>query len=83
MRRRPNTPDPFAVEESTRGKAIAAAWPPGSCQCDQNRVSTGMTTTDVPARMTGGGVIELVFGVEAAQKSLEDVASPLSAASGS
>jgi hypothetical protein len=31
------------------------------------------------AIMMGGGVIELVFGVEAAQKSLEDVASPLSA----
>ena len=33
--------------------------------------------------MMGGGVIELVFGVEAAQRSLEDVASPLSAASAS
>jgi hypothetical protein len=32
------------------------------------------------AMMMGGGVIELVFGVEAAQKSLEDVAQPLSAA---
>jgi MFS family permease len=31
------------------------------------------------AVMMGGGVIELLFGVEAAQKSLEDVASPLSA----
>jgi MFS family permease len=31
------------------------------------------------AVMMGGGVIELVIGVEAAQKSLEDIASPLSA----
>ena len=31
------------------------------------------------AVMMAGGVIELLIGVEAAQKSLEDIASPLSA----
>ncbi|EWM18707.1 major facilitator superfamily transporter [Kutzneria sp. 744] len=48
-------------------------------------VDTGSTTLVAAGyylgavMMMGGGVLELLIGVEAAQQSLEDIASPLSA----